>query len=241
MELQRESNEKDLIDAMFQVGAHFGFSKSRRHPSVKSFIFGTKNRTEIINLEEVEKMLAKAEAYMETLGREGKQVLFVGNKPEAMSAVIKAATDMGGTYSRERWIGGTFTNLPEIKKRLARFEDLEGRKNRGELSIYPKKEIAVMEQELSNLKRFFIGLLPMKQLPTALVIVDPRKEATALREAKKTGVTVVALAGSDCDISEVDYPIVANDASVASITFFVEKLAAAYLRGKKQAAAEAQA
>ncbi len=227
------SMHNDLIDAMFKAGAHFGYQKSRRHPSVKQFIFGAKNRTEIIDLEQVQTLLGKAEEFVSSLGSAGKQIVFVGNKPEARLIVERAAAEAGVPFARERWIGGTITNWPEIKKRIARMEDLAGRKERGELSIYTKKEQLLLAREVEKLRRFFGGLSTLKNLPAALFVIDPKKESTAVSEARKLRIPVVALAGSDCDISLVDYPIVANDTSVSSIAFFVERMRDAYLEGKK--------
>jgi small subunit ribosomal protein S2 len=236
MESKNAGAQNETIDAMFKAGAHFGYPKSRRHPSIRSFIFGAKNRTEIIDLEQVAMLLGKAEEFVRTVGSQGKQIVFVGNKPEARAAVEKAAIEIAMPYARERWIGGTFTNFPEIKKRIARLEDLENKKAKGELSVYTKKEQLILSREIEKLKRFFIGIVPMRTLPAAIFIVDPKKESTAVSEANKLGIPVIALAGSDCDISNITYPIVANDASISSISFFVDRIKNAYLDGKKNPA-----
>ncbi len=231
--MKQEMTNNPNIEAMFRAGAHFGYTKSRRHPSVKPFIFGVKNRTEIIDLAQVDKMLEKAKAFVSKLGSEGKQIMFVGNKAEARTAVMAGAERIGMPFSRERWIGGTFTNFVEIRKRVARMEELEQKKARNELSMYTKKEQLVIGRELASVQRFFSGIVNMKSIPAAIFIIDPKKESTAYLEAQKLGVPVIALAGSDCDVSGIDYPIVANDSSVSSINYFVGEIVSAYEDGKR--------
>ena len=233
MEIEAET-KKNSLENMFKVGAHYGYSKSRRHPSVKSFIYGTKNRTEIIDLDQVYGLLLKAREFVSTLAVNGKQILFSGNKPEAKESVLSTAVALGMPYSKERWIGGTLTNFSEIKKRVARLEELKSKKQAGELNIYTKKERAILDKEIASLERFFDGLVKMKSLPAAIFLVDPKKESTAVREAKRMRLPIIALAGSDCDISQIEYPIVANDASRSSIKFFVDEIASAYREGKEK-------
>ena len=222
----------DRIDEMFKVGAHFGYSKTRRHSSTAPYIFGVKNKVEIIDLEKTDDLLTKAITVIATLAHEGKQVLFVGGKNEARLALKIAAESIGMPFVDGRWIGGTLTNFPEIKKRLMKLEDLTKQKERGELVKYTKKERLMVDREISNLERFFSGISAMKDLPKAMVVVDPKKEIIAVTEAQKMNIPVIALAGTDCDITGISYPIVANDSSVSSITFFVNEIAKAYQKAK---------
>jgi small subunit ribosomal protein S2 len=214
------------------VGAHFGYSKTRRHASTAPYIFGVKNKVEIIDLEKTDELLDKALAVISTLAREGKQVLFVGGKNEARLALKISAESVGQPFVDGRWIGGTLTNFPEIKKRLMKLEDLTKQKERGELTKYTKKERLMIDREIANLERFFSGISSMKDLPKAMVVVDPKKEIIAVTEAKTMNIPVIALAGTDCDVSGINYPIVANDSSVSSITFFVNEIAKAYQKAK---------
>ena len=222
----------DRIDQMFKAGAHFGYSKTRRHPSVAPYIFGVKNRVEIIDLEKTDELLEKALSFIATLAKEGKQVLFVGGKNEARSALKMAAESIGMPFVDGRWIGGTLTNFPEIKKRLLKLEDLTKQKEKGELSKYTKKERLVIGHEIDNLDRFFSGILPMKDLPKALVVLDSKKEIIAVTEAQRMNIPVIALCGTDSDLKGINYPIVANDSSVSSIAYFVNEIAKAYQKGK---------
>lgn len=217
---------------MFAVGAHFGYSKTRRHSSIAPYIFGVKNRVEIIDLEKTDDLLARALVFVADLAKENKQVLFVGGKNEARNALRMAAESIGMPFVDGRWIGGTLTNFAEIKKRLNKLEDLTKQKEKGELTKYTKKERLMIDREIANLDRFFSGILPMKDLPKALIVVDPKKEIIAVTEALRMNIPIIALSGTDCDISDIKYPIVANDSSVSSITFFVNELAKAYQKNK---------
>ena len=166
-EEKKINNER--IDEMFKVGAHFGYSKTRRHPSVAPYIFGVKNRVEIIDLEKTDDLLDKALNFVATLAKEGKQVLFVGGKNEARGSLKIAAESVGMPFVDGRWIGGTLTNFSEVKKRLAKLEDLTKQKEKGELSKYTKKERLMIDREIAKLNRFFSGILSLKDLPKPLL------------------------------------------------------------------------
>lgn len=225
----------DRIEALFKAGAHFGFVKSRRHPSAKPFIFGSKNNIEIFDLEKTSEELARVLAFVEEKGKEEAQILFVGGKNEAREGVGHAAEELGMSYVAGRWIGGTLTNFPEIKKRLARLEDLTTQKEKGELGKYTKKERLLIDREIDKLNLYFGGLTGMKNLPKVVVVIDPKKEHIAVAEAKRMKIPVVAIAGSDCNLFEVDYAIPANDSSKHSISYILSEIVSAYKEGKKNA------
>lgn len=220
-----------VIDALFSVGAHFGFMKARRHPSAKPFILGAKNKVEIFDLEKTSKELEKALDFVEGKGAEGALVLFVGGKSEAREAVEKAGRDLSMPFVPGRWIGGTLTNFPEIKKRIARLEELTTARERGELSKYTKKERLLIDREIDNLQLYFGGLSTLKALPKLLVIADPKKEHIALAEAKRMKIPVVALAGSDTNLHEIDRAIPGNDASRQTILYVFNAIVEAYKKG----------
>lgn len=237
--IQATKREKTgLIDALFTAGAHFGFVKSRRHPSAKSYIFGAKDKTEIFNLEKTSDELNKALDFMHTKGREGALGLWVGGKSEAREAVEKAGKALDMSFVHGRWIGGTLTNFPEIKKRLARLEELLGQKERGELVKYTKKERLLLDREIDKLTIYFGGITGLKSLPKFMVIVDPKKEKIALAEARRLNIPVIAIAGSDTNLYELDYAIPANDASRQSIGFITSELVNAYKAGREEALKE---
>lgn len=229
---QTKKLNKERIDEMFKAGAHFGYSKTRRHPSVAKHIFGVKNKVEIIDLEKTEELLSNALTFISNLAKEGKQILFVGGKTEARAALKQAAESINMPFVDGRFLGGTLTNFSEIKKRLAKLEDLTKQKEKGELAKYTKKERLLIDREIANLERFFSGISSMKDLPKALFVIDSKKEEIAVAEARQMKIPVIALSGTDCDITVINYPIVANDSSVSSITFFVNEIAKAYKSGK---------
>ena len=229
---------RSVIDALFSVGAHFGFVKSRRHPSAKTFIFGSKNNLEIFDLEKTSKELEKASAFVEGKGKEGVIALWVGGKSEAREAIIKAGSELEMPYVAGRWIGGTLSNFSEIKKRIARLEELVEQREKGELSKYTKKERLLFDREIDRLTIYFGGLSQMKSLPKFLVVIDPKKEYIAVAEASKIGIPVIALAGSDSNLYELNYAIPGNDSSRQSINFVLEQLVKAYRKGKEESKEE---
>jgi small subunit ribosomal protein S2 len=225
-------NKEKTIETMFASGAHFGLGKSRRHPTLSKFIFGTKNGTDIFDLEITHSMLEKAKAFVAKLAQEGKTILFVGGKKEAFKSIRNVAMMQNLPYVDGRWIGGTISNFPQIRKRIDRYERLVGDKEKGELAKYTKRERMLIDKEIASLEKMFLGIVPMKKIPDALFVIDPRKEKIAVKEALDYNIPVVALCGSDCDIADVTYPIVANDSSKTSIQFFVDEIAKAYQDGR---------
>ena len=223
-----------VIEAMAAVGAQFGFVKSRRHPSVEPFVFGVKNKIEIFDLEKTAGKLAEAVDFVKTLASKNGMILFVGGKNEAVPAVTAVAESIGQPFVAGRFIGGTLTNFPEIRKRVEKMESLLDQKEKGELSKYTKKERLLIDREIAKLQVFFGGITPMKRTPQAVFVVDAKREVTAVREAQRIGIPVIALCGMDNDISKIDFPIPANDSSKASIEFFLKKMAEAYEAGKKE-------
>ena len=231
-ETKNTKNSDKIIEEMFKAGAHFGYSRSRRHPTASPYIFGVKNRVEIFDLAKTADLLKNALDFVSGLAKEDRQILFVGGKNEARDLIKNAAISIDMPYVAGRWIGGTFTNFPEIKKRISKLEELTKQREKGELSKYTKKERLIIDRNIANLERFFSGLLLMKEMPKAIFVIDPKNEAIAVTEAKKIGIPVIALAGSDCDIKDVDYPIAANDSSISSISFFVGEIVSAYKKNK---------
>ncbi len=225
------SGNQDLLDKMFMAGAHFGFVKSRRHPSVKPFIFGVKNKIEIFDLEKTKEKLDVALDFVKNLASKNGTILFVGGKNEAHESTEAVANSIDMPYVSGRFIGGTLTNFGEVRKRVLKLEDLVSQKEKGELAKYTKKERLLIDREIDKLKRLFFGLSAMKKVPDALFVIDSRREAIAIGEAKEIGIPVIALCGTDNNISEVDYPIPANDSSKASIEFFLRQVAQAYREG----------
>lgn len=232
--MQKVENET-IVERMFKAGAHYGYSKTRRHPSVSPYIHTTKNKGDIIDLEKTSELLAKATEYVKTLGTGEKVVLFVGTKPEAKVSVRNVAESLNMPYVTERWIGGTISNFTEIKKRIAELENYRKDTTTGGLDKYTKKERVVLAKKMEKLARYYSGLVGLKKAPDAIFIVDGKAEHIALTEAVKGNIPVISLLNSDSNIKNVDYPIVANDASIPSIKFFTEAIANAYKQGAASA------
>ena len=230
---QDKKSQTPSVDAMFKVGAHYGFIKSRRHPTTKPFIFGVKNRIEIFDLEKTSTQLETAIEFVKKTAAAGKQIVFVGSKSEARQAVKEAADRIAQPYVASRWIGGTLTNFEVIRKRVEKLLDLTSQKEKNELAKYTKKERLMIDREIERLNDLFGGITSMAHLPAALFVIDPKKEHIAVAEAIEKKIPVIALAGSDCDISNISYPIVANDASIDSVAYFADKISAAFAEGKK--------
>lgn len=227
-----KTNKKG-IENMFAAGAHFGLGRSRRHPSVSTYIFGTKNSTDIFDLEKTVSTFDAAAVQIAALGKEGKTILFVGGKKEASAAVKNAALVLNMPYVDGRWIGGSLSNFTQIRKRIDRYERLVSDRDKGELAKYTKRERMLIDKEIASLEKMFYGIVSLKKMPDALFVIDPRREKIAVKEAMDMHIPVIALAGSDCDIREVTHAIVGNDTSKSSVAYFLDEIVKAYQSGKK--------
>lgn len=225
------NNSSDLIEKMFEAGVQYGYSKSKRHPSVSSYIHTTKNRVDIIDLEKTNAMVEEVSAHIKNLGAQMKTILFVGTKPEAKEAIRTIAETLNMPYVNARWIGGTLSNFSEIKKRIAELEKYQKELTTGELEKFTKKERVVLSKKMERLEKYYTGLLGLKKTPDALFIIDPKKEHIAVAEAKTMNVPVIAILNSDSNIKVIDYPIVGNDASLLAIKFFTTHMSNAYQSG----------
>ncbi|TSC87273.1 MAG: small subunit ribosomal protein S2 [Parcubacteria group bacterium Gr01-1014_8] len=217
---------------LYDAGAHFALPRARRHPSAVPFIFNTKDRTDIFDLEETSKRLHGAHEFVRDLAKKGKTLVFVGGKNEVIAAVKEAAERVGAPYVAGRWIGGTLTNFKNIRKRIDRLEKLMEERGAGQLEKYTKRERLMIDREIDELLGRFGGIVSLRDLPGALFVVDTRHENTAVREANQLGIPVLGLSSSDCDFALIQYPIPANDTSVKSVRFVTESIADAYQEGK---------
>lgn len=222
------------IERLFEAGAHFAQVKSRRHPSMKPFVVGTKSKVEIFDLEKTNAQLIEAKRAMSVLAREGKTVLFVGGKREASDLVAAAARRINQPYVSGRWLGGTISNFAEIKKRIDRLADLRAKRESGELAkLYTKLERVFIDREIDRLEERLSGITELAKRPDAMVIVDTRHEAHASREARAAGIPVIGVMSSDCDLKDAAFPIVVNDASRAAVALVLEELTSAFETGSK--------
>lgn len=211
-------------EALSNAGLQYGYSRTRRHPSVKPFIEGNHNGVDFINLDKTAEQLENAISFLKSVQGAGKVILFVGVKPEVRQIVKEVALSLGAPYIAERFIGGTLTNFPQIKKRIEKLHDLLKKKETGELAVYTKKEQLLIQRDIDRLDRDFGGISSLTNIPSAIVMIDPRHENMCVREAMRLHIPVVALANTDCTLEGIEYPIVGNDGSVGSVRFILETI-----------------
>ena len=223
-----------LVKELIEAGVHYGHRASRWNPKMRPFIYAKKNLIHIIDLRETIRGLLRARKYLAQVAAGGGVVLFVGTKRQASEIVKREAERCGMPYVNDRWLGGTLTNFRTIRSRFSRLEELEELLNSPEISQYSKKMQAALQREYRKMYRNLNGIRTLDRLPQCLVVVDPKKEHNAVREARKMGIVSIALIDTDSDPDEVDLPIPGNDDSIRSIQLILSKLADAVLEGKAQ-------
>jgi len=222
-----------MISRLFEAGSHFGFKKARRHPTVTSYLYTTKDGSDVIDLTKTEASLKAAKEVIKQAGSLGKVVMFVGTKDEASKLVRAAAEQAEVPFVTNRWIGGLLTNYSEMKKRMNRLEVLSAEKASGESERkYTKKERVVIGREADKLEFNFGGVAKMPRLPDLMVVIDPRHDHIAVAEAKDKKIPVMALMNTDGDTSDITHPVIANDSLQSSIKLVVNELVASYNEGK---------
>jgi small subunit ribosomal protein S2 len=220
------------VKQLLEAGAHFGHQTGHWHPRMKSHIYTQRNGIHIIDLEQTAALLEKACTFVKDLVSEGGSILFVGTKRQAQEAIEEEAKRCSMYYVNQRWLGGMLTNFSTIQARIDYLVRLEDRRDRGELDYLPKKEKMKVEKEIARLNRLMGGFKEMINLPGALFIVDPTKEKIALAEAKKVMVPIVAMVDTDCDPTNIEYPVPANDDAIKAIKLVCSMIADAALEGK---------
>lgn len=214
----------DNIQEMFEAGVHYGTLRASRNPSVKKYIYGTKANVDIIDVEKTADQIEKAKAFIADLKANNKTILFATSKSEVIDILTNAATRNNSPYIAGRWVGGLFTNFEIIRKRINRMIELTDMKAKGELKKYTKKEQSLMDKEVERLEKLFIGVKDLVSLPAALLVIDPKKEFIAVDEANTLGIPVIAIANTDCKISNIQYPVLANDSSRSSVDYILHQL-----------------
>ncbi len=232
LDIQSKNMSKENLQEMIDAGIHFGYTKTRRHPSAKPFIFDTKNKIDIIDLEKTADLLKKAEEFVATLSKDGKKILFVGTKAEAQEVTRNAADTLRMPYVTNRWIGGTLTNFTEIKRRVDILVDLKDKKAKGQLEKYTKKEQSDFSRQINKMEGYFGGLVGMDKKPDALFVIDVKKEINAVKEAIQLKIPVVTISSTDCDISDIAYPIIANDSAILSLKLLTNRIVNAFSSAK---------
>ena len=229
-----------LAQELIEAGVHFGHRASRWNPKMKPYIHGRRNLIHIIDVRETIRGLLRAKKYLKQVSSTGNLILFVGTKRQGTEAVAREAARCGMPYVSDRWLGGTLTNFRTIRNRLARLEELETLIPSDAFGGYSKKMQSSLRREHHKMLRNLGGIRTLSRLPECLVVFDPKKEKNAVNEARKMGITTVALIDTDCDPDLVDLPIPGNDDSIRSIELVAARLADAILEGKSHSATEAQ-
>jgi len=223
---------------LLEAGVHFGHQTRRWNPKMQQFIFMDRNGIHIIDLQQTVTRLNDAYKFVEQLAAEGGTVLFVGTKKQAQEAVAEEAKRCGMYYVNQRWLGGMLTNFQTIQSRIRYLRDLEARRDRGDFERLPKKEVQRLQDDMNRLERTLGGIKDMRRLPTAIFIVDTRKERTAVLEGRRLEIPIVALADTNCDPDEMDYPIPANDDAIRAVRLLCAKIADAVIEGRRQLEAQ---
>lgn len=218
----------ELLDA----GVHFGHQSSRWNPKMFPYIYTEQNGIHVIDLVQTARLLSHAYNYVQKAAKEGKTFLFIGTKRQAKNIIAEEATKCGSFFVDNRWLGGTLTNWSTVQGRVDYLKDLNQREASGELDRLPK-EAALLRREHDKLKNNLGGLTEMVQVPDIAIVVDPKRESTAIAECRKLGITVIAILDTNCDPGMVDIPIPANDDAVRSIKLIISTLSDAIITGKQ--------
>jgi len=219
---------------LLEAGVHFGHQTRKWNPKMKPYIFGARNGIYIIDLQNTVKLLKDAHNFIVRAVSEGGAVLFVGTKKQAQDSIVEEAERCGMFHIRNRWLGGTLTNFQTMRKSINRLKELEEMERDGSFSRYTKKEAIRMEKELAKLERSLGGIKDMDELPSALFIVDTRKEKIAVNEGKKLGIPIVAIVDSNGDPEKIDYVVPGNDDAIRSIRLLTSIIADACTEGHNE-------
>jgi small subunit ribosomal protein S2 len=223
------------MKALLEAGVHFGHQTRRWNPKMARYIFGSRSNIHIIDLQKTAKELKKAYKFIRDLAAQGRPILFVGTKKQAQEAIVAEAQRCSAYYVSERWLGGTLTNFETIKRSIGRLTELEKMKADGLFRVMSKKEVARLEKERFRLSKTLIGIKGMTQMPGCLFVIDPVQENTAILEARRMEVPVVAVCDTNCDPDLIDYPVPGNDDAIRSVKLFCTLMADAILEGKAEA------
>jgi small subunit ribosomal protein S2 len=218
---------------LLEAGVHFGHQTRRWNPKMERYIFTERNGIYIIDLQKTVKKFEEAYNFVRSLGEQGGTILFVGTKKQAQDSVKEEAERSGMYFVNQRWLGGTLTNFQTIQKRIDRLNELVRWQEDGTFEVLPKKEVILLKKEMDRLEKFLGGIKNMRQLPSALFIIDPRKERIAVAEAKKLGIPIVGIVDTNCDPDEIDYVIPANDDAIRAVKLLTARIADALIESKQ--------
>jgi small subunit ribosomal protein S2 len=215
------------LKQLLESGVHFGHQTSRWNPKMRRYIFAQRGGIHIIDLKKTKDLLDAAQQKAREVTLAGDRILFVCTKKQLRLIIEQEAQKSGAFYVTERWLGGTLTNFATIKKQIRRLKDLERGQEEGSFEFYTKKEQLMLDRERIKLDKYLAGLKEMGRLPGALFVIDARKEAIAVKEANKLGIPVIAIADTNADPDQIDYPIPGNDDAIRSVALITSAIAEA--------------
>lgn len=219
---------------MLQSGVHFGHRVSKQYPKMTPYIFGQKNGVHIINLEITSQKLKEAYEFAKKIASEGGTILFLGTKKQAQEMVRKYAQNCGMPYVNQRWLGGTFTNFETIAKVIKKYNELQQKQQLGQLAKYTKKEQLKFNREIERLQNLVGGIKDLNKIPQAVYIIDLKKEKTAVREANKKNIPIIAICDTNTNPELIQYPIPGNDDAIKSIELITKVISQAITEGKSK-------
>nr|YP_009399711.1 ribosomal protein S2 [Digenea simplex]ARW69530.1 ribosomal protein S2 [Digenea simplex] len=220
------------LEELLEAGAHFGHQSRRWNPKMFPYIYTERNGIHIIDLVQTAQLLNEAYEFIRKSASSGKTFLFLGTKRQAAGIIAKEASRSKSFYVNQRWLGGMLTNWITIKSRVSRLNELEDKDEQGSIDILPKKEASTLRKELDRLRKHLGGIKDMQSLPDLVIIVDQKKETTAIQECIKLGIPTICILDTNCNPDLVDIPIPANDDAIRSIKLIISKIADAILEGR---------
>ena len=218
---------------LLEAGVHFGHQTRRWNPKMAEYIFAERNGIYIIDLQKTVKKVDEAYNFVRDLAADGGEILFVGTKKQAAESIKEEAERVGMYYVNTSWLGGMLTNFETIKKRIQRLAQLRKMEEDGTFDMLPKKEVTKLTLEIEKLEKYLGGIKNMKKLPSALFIVDPRKERNAVAEARKLNIPIIAIVDTNCDPDEIDYVIPGNDDAIRAVKLIAGAMANAVIEGRQ--------
>lgn len=224
---------------LLEAGVHFGHQTRRWDPKMAEYIFQARNGIHIIDLQKTSKKLDEAYKFMKEQAEEGKTFLFVGTKKQAQECIKDAAIKSNMYYVDQRWLGGMLTNFKTIQASVKKLKDLEEMSQNGTFDVLPKKEVIELKKEMAKLENNLGGIKDMKELPGVMFVVDPKKERTAILEARKLNIPIVGLIDTNCNPEDVDYPIPGNDDAIRAVKLITDVMANAIIEGNQGESMEA--
>ena len=218
---------------LLEAGVHFGHQTRRWNPKMKKYIYSARNDIHIIDLQQTVQLAEAAYAFVRDVAASGKPVLFVGTKKQAQAAIQQEAERCGMFYINNRWLGGTLTNNKTIRTRIDRLNKINQMEKMGDFDLLPKKEVAKLKEERDKLQLNLGGIKDMKGMPGCMFVVDPKKEAIAVKEAKNLHIPIVAIVDTNCDPDDVDYVIPGNDDAIGAVKIISSIIANAVIEARE--------